>query len=161
MNARRLLALALFLMAGWRVLADGAQLPRPERMVSDSAGVLSPGEVDQLEARLQRLRASGLAEAIIYIAPSLPQEAVLEELTFRSVNAWGIGDAKTNNGLAIFVFLEDRKVRIEVGLGLEGRVSDAAAAAIIEEQLAPSFRQKKFADGLNAATDRLEALIRP
>ena len=156
----RILAVTLVLSAGSWAHATDALLPKPERLVSDTAAVLLPDEVDQLEARLERLRASGLAEAIIYLAPSLPEGAVMEDLTLQSANAWGIGDAATNNGLAIFAFMKDRKLRIEVGLGLESRISDAAAAAIIKEQIAPSFRETKYAEGLNAAIDRIEAILR-
>jgi TonB family protein len=167
MNARkthfqvsRILALTLAIAAVWPVSGAGPLLPKPTGLVTDTAAVLLPGEAAQLEARLQRLRESRLAEAIVYIASSLPEDAVLEDLTLRAVNAWGIGDAATNNGVAIFVFVQDRKVRIEVGLGLEARISDAAAAAIIKEQIAPSFRETKYAKGLNAAIDRIETLLR-
>lgn len=135
-------------------------LPRPARWVSDTAGVLGAEETARLEARLQRLRDSGVAEALIYIAPSLPEHAVMEELTLRSVNAWGVGNAAANNGIALFAFIRDRKLRIEVGRGLEARISNAAAQAIIDEHIAPAFRAGKHADGLTAAIDRIERLIR-
>lgn len=135
-------------------------LSTPTRMVTDHASVLSTDETAQLEAKLQHLRDSGLAEAIIYLAPSLPEGAVMEELTLQAVNTWGIGNASTNNGLAIFAFMKDRKVRIEVGLGLETRISNDAAAGIIANQIAPAFRAGKYAEGLAAALDQIEKLLR-
>lgn len=155
-----ILALATVSLSAGRLHGNERSLPTPTRLVSDTAGVLNPEEVERLEARLQRLRDSGAAEAIIYIVPSLPEETVLEELTFHSVEAWGIGDAATDNGIALFAFIKDRKVRIEVGLGLEARISDAAASAIIQQRIAPAFRAGKYAEGLTAAIEQIELLLR-
>jgi TonB family protein len=135
-------------------------LPKPTRLVSDMASVLTPQESATLEAKLRSLRDSKAAEAIVYIAPAVPESVVMEELTLRSANAWGIGDAATDNGVAVFVFMRDRKIRIEVGRGLESRISDAAARAIIEERLAPAFREGRYAAGLSAALDQIERLVR-
>lgn len=135
-------------------------LPKPTRWVSDTAGVLTAEQSARLEARLQRLRDSGAAEALIYIAPSLPAQTVLEDLTLRSVNAWGVGNAATDNGIALFAFINDRKLRIEVGRGLEARISDAAAQTIIDQQIAPAFRAGNYAEGLMAAIDQIERLTR-
>jgi len=164
MNRRKaagILALAFVSLLGSQVQGDEARLPKPTSFVTDAAGVLTTDESQQLEARLQHLRDSGLAEAIIYLTPSIPGDAVMEDVTLRAVNEWRIGDATTNNGLAIFAFIQERKLRIEVGKGLEARITDVAAAAIIKEQIAPSFREGKYAEGLTAAIDKIELLLRP
>lgn len=150
----------MLLLAALPLRGDEAALPRPASAVFDGAGVLSKQEVAELETRLERLRKSGLVEGLLYLAPSLPEGAVLEDLTLQAVNEWGIGDAETNNGLAIFAFMKERKVRIEIGLGLESRISDDAAAAIIREQIAPAFREGQYAKGLAAAMDKVETLLR-
>ena len=129
--------------------------------MSDAAGVLAAVDTERLERKLQRLRESGAAEMLIYIAPSLPEQSVMEDLTLRSVNAWGLGDAATDNGIALFAFMKDRKLRIEVGRGLEGRVTDAAAKTILDEHVTPAFRAGKHAEGLSAAIDDIERLIQP
>src|SRR5688572_26835590 len=123
-----ILALTVVSLSAERLYGDEL-LPKPTRSVFDTASVLGAEESARLEARLQRLRDSGTAETLIYIAPSLPEQSVLEELTLRSVNAWGVGNAATDNGIALFAFIRDRKLRIEVGRGLEARISDAAAKA--------------------------------
>jgi TonB family protein len=151
---------SIAILALTMVSLSAQELPKPTRWVFDTASVLGAEESARLEARLQRLRASGTAEALIYIAPSLPEQTVLEDLTLRSVNAWGVGDAATDNGIALFAFIRDRKLRIEVGRGLEARISDAAAKSIIDEQIAPAFRAGNYAAGLTAAIDRIELLIR-
>lgn len=141
-------------------IAPSLILPQPTRVVTDDAGVLSVEEVQTLEAKLQELRTARLAEAIIYIAPSLPPGAVMEEVTLCAVNAWGVGRRGINDGLAIFVFVTDRKIRIEVGFGLEAVITDAAAKAIIDDQIAPAFRAHKYGEGLVAAVDELHDLLK-
>lgn len=155
----RILAFALVISAVPTVYGMEL-LPKPTRVVSDMAGVLLPEEVQQLEGRLQSLRESVLAEAIIYIRPSLPQGTSIELATSGALDVWGIGGLR-KNGLAIFVFVDDRKQRIVVGRGLEERVSKAAAAAIVEEELAPLIQQNRYAQGLNAAIDGIEAAWTP
>lgn len=159
------LKLFVFFTCAFGVMAQAASennlvLPKPARLVSDTSSVLRPEERETLERRLQALRDSGLAEAVVYIAPSLPENMVMEDLTLRSANAWGVGDERADNGIVIFAFMKDRKVRIEVGSGLEARISDAAASAIIEKRIAPAFRAGKYLDGLTAAIREIEALLR-
>ncbi len=151
-------ALTFFIVLALATLRLDADelLPKPARWVFDAAGVLAAGDTERLEAKLQRLRESGAAEMIVYIATSLPEHAVMEDLTLRSVNAWGLGDAATDNGIALFAFMKDRKLRIEVGRGLEARISDAAAKAILDEHITPAFRAGKHAEGLAAAIDAIE-----
>lgn len=104
-----------------------------------------------LERELAGVEERGLAQMIIYIMPALPEGEVLEELTLRSANAWGIGRKGVDDGVVIFVFVADRKVRIELGYGVEKTISDAAAARVISEQISPSFRRGAYAEGLRNA----------
>jgi uncharacterized protein len=134
-------------------------LPKPVRFVSDFAKVLTSTEVDALEKKLQALRDASLAEGVIYITTSLPEGASMEDLTLRSVNSWGIGQAATNNGFAIFLFMADRKVRIELGKGLETKISDSAAKAIIDQQIVPAFRAGQYARGLSDAISQIDRLL--
>lgn len=135
-------------------------LPRPKRVVTDAAGWLSAADVTRLEAELVGLQKQGLAQIVIYIAPSLPAGANLEELTLRTANSWGVGRAGADDGLVIFVFAAERKVRIEVGLGLEKAISNEAAARVIRENIAPAFRRRAYGEGLHSAVQELARLIR-
>jgi uncharacterized protein len=135
-------------------------LQRPTELVTDRAGVLSATEIETLTNDLEELEQSGLAQAIIYIDSSLPPGAVLEELTLQSANAWGVGRKGADDGVAIFIFVKDRRMRIEVGRGLEKAISDDDAKSIIDEQLRPAFRQDRFADGLTQAIGRIRDLLR-
>lgn len=167
-NVRRgaFLAAAILACAAANAFAQDAAanapalLPKPVRVVSDFAGVLTPTEVAALEKQLQELQDASLAEGIVYIAPSLPEGASMEELTLRSVNAWGVGNAATNNGIAIFAFIADRRIRIELGLGLESKISNADAQSIIDRQIAPAFRAGDYARGLSDAIREVGRLLR-
>ena len=96
---------------------------------------------------------------LVYVAPSLPPGESLEEFTLRAANAWGVGHAGVDDGLVIFVFVTDRKVRIEVGLGLESVISDEAAGRIIAEHIAPAFRREAYGEGLRNAVQELTRLL--
>jgi uncharacterized protein len=116
--------------------------------------------METLTKDLEELDRSGLAQAIIYIDSSLPPGAVLEELTLESANAWGIGRKGADDGVAIFIFVKDRRMRIEVGRGLEKALPDDDAQSIIDEQLRPALRQGRFADGLTQAIRSIRDLLR-
>jgi uncharacterized protein len=137
----------------------GTILPRPDRLVTDSAGVLSAEDISALERELLDVKQRRLAEMLIYIVPSLPPGEILEDLTLRSVNAWGVGSADSDNGLVIFVFITERLVRIELGFGLESAISNRAAARVIAENIAPSFRRKAYREGLHSAVQELSRLL--
>ena len=125
----------------------------------DAAGVLSSQESANLEAALLSLQQRGLGEIVVYIAPALPGGENLEDYTLRVANAWGLGRPRIDDGLVIFVFLADRKIRVEVGRGLTEAVSDDAAARLIAEQMAPSFRRTEYYEGLNLAVTELTRLL--
>jgi uncharacterized protein len=127
--------------------------------VTDHAGVLSDAEVHRLTAELQLLEKDHLAQAIIYIEPLLPSDQVMERLTLRCANAWGIGHKETNDGIAILVFVRDRKVRIELGYGMERAISNQAAKSVIDEQMAPAFRDCDDASGVHQALVRIRTLL--
>ena len=139
--------------------STGAVLPKPTHEVTDRAGILSVDEIDRLTKDLRALERAGLARAVIYIDSALPSGEVLEELTLRSANAWDVGRKGLNDGVAIFVFVADRKIRIEIARGLEDAISNAKAKAIIDEKMTPAFRQGKYAEGLALAIREIRALL--
>lgn len=132
---------------------------QPARLLTDNAGVLTGEEVSSLEADLVAVEERGLAQMLIYIDPSLPPGENLEAFALRAVNAWGVGHAGVDDGLVIFIFIDDRKVRIELGLGLEGVISDEAAGRVIAEIIAPPFRRGAYGEGLRDAVRELSRLL--
>jgi uncharacterized protein len=118
--------------------------------VNDYAGLLSPAERERLEALLtERERAAGPQMAIA-VFRSLDGESV-EDVANRLFQKWRLGSKALDNGVLLVLFVQDRKVRIEVGYGLEAVLTDAVSSQIIREALAPRFREQRYAVGLEAA----------
>ena len=135
-----------------------AEFPTPTGFVNDFAGVLSQDARVQLEARLQAYARETTTEIAVAILPSLGGRTI-EDASVRLFEQWRIGKRDKNNGILIVVAVSDRRVRIEVGYGLEGKVPDAQTGRIIRDLITPRFRQEDYAGGLTAAVDELARLI--
>lgn len=147
-------ALLLVLLAS-SALAQGTTPARPQRLVTDNAKVLAGAEVAELERSLARLSKHGLAQAIVYIDKKIPQGEDFEAYTLRAANAWGVGSAEKNDGVVLFVFMDDRRMRIEVGKGLEDVLTNEVAQNIVDNELRPAFREEHYAFGLARAIDSI------
>ena len=157
MNRRSLGLILLVLLGAASVLA--LEVPAtPVHWVTDSAGILDPTAASSLDAKLRAFEERAGAQFIIYIFPSLEGDS-LEDFTIRAAESWRVGQKGLDNGLVLFVFVEDRKARIEVGYGLEDTLTDALSSRILRQDLAPAFAKGRYADGLEAAADRIIALI--
>jgi uncharacterized protein len=132
--------------------------PSPTRWVTDVATILSPAAAKSLDEYLERLEKKTGAQFIVYTLPSL-QGDTLEEFTLRAANAWGVGRKGHDDGLVLFIFRDDHKVRIEVGLGLETTIPDSYARRVIREEMTPRFRKGDFDGGITAAVKRLAKRI--
>jgi uncharacterized protein len=148
--------LALLLTASLHALEVPAP---PTRWFTDGAGLLSPTDGDLLNRRLSDFEQETGAQFIIYTFPSLEGES-LEDFTIRCVERWKVGQKKYDNGLVLFVFAAEQRVRVETGYGLEGAVTDLVAANVIRDQIAPAFQQRRYSEGLNAAAASLMETIR-
>jgi uncharacterized protein len=124
--------------------------PVPEAHVNDYARVLAAPERAALERQLTEREAATGAQMVIALFPSLEGES-LEDYSIRLAQQWRIGQKKLDNGVILLVFVADRKVRLEVGYGLEPVITDAVSAAIIRDAIAPRFREGRYAAGLEAA----------
>jgi uncharacterized protein len=126
--------------------------------VNDYARLLPDDARQRLEARLaEREQATG-AQMVIAIFPSLEGES-LEDFGIRLAERWRVGDKRLDNGVILLMFVQERRVRIEVGYGLEPVLPDAAAGQIIREDIAPRFRAQQYAAGLEAAVEAVFARI--
>jgi len=152
MRPVRFLLLLFFL--GARSLFALDVPPTPDRWFTDRAGLVTPDQAAQLDRKLQAFEQQSGAQFITYIFPSLEGES-MEDFTIRCVEKWKVGQKKYDNGLVLFVFAQDRKMRIEVGYGLEGTVTDAFSSRVIREIVAPPFRNNDYFGGLNAAADAI------
>jgi uncharacterized protein len=151
--SRLLLAIAIA-SATIAVAADPLP-PKPSRYVSDAAGVLSPQVAAALNARLETFERETSNQVIVATFPRIPDDYAFEDFTQRTAEAWGVGQGKDDNGVVLFVFPNDRKMRIEVGYGLEGVLPDIVAKRIIENELVPAFRAGDFDQGISRGVNAI------
>lgn len=118
------------------------------------AGVLSPEQVEILEHKLVALDDSTSNQIAIVLIKTTGDYGI-EEYANKLFRAWGIGDKKTNNGVLILAAIDDRKVWIEVGYGLEGAIPDVIASDIYRNKIVPAFKQGDYYRGLDNATNDL------
>jgi uncharacterized protein len=114
---------------------------------------------ERLEAKLRAFDEQTSNQIVVAVFPELPSPS-LEDFTVRTAQSWQAGRKKLSNGVVLFVFIKDRKMRIEVGYGLEGALPDAVANQIIRDVMAPRFRQGDYAGGIDAAVDAIIAATR-
>lgn len=146
----------LALLSPWMT---NAQLQIPEvwgTRIHDEAKILSPAFINEMEQLLKLHEDSTSNQLAILIVPSLNDEPI-EDYTLRVAEKWKLGQGEKDNGALLFISLNDRKVRIEVGEGLEGVLPDAISNQIIRNEIAPYFRQDNYEGGIRAA---IYAMIR-
>ena len=132
-------ALLLASLAG-TALGRSADVPRsPGRWVTDKAGFLSAATVDELDSRLETFERTTGRQIIVYIDKTTGGTP-LEEWASKAFQAWKVGRKGLDDGLAVFIMAEDRKVRVEVGYGLEGLVPDITAGRVINDIMVPAIR---------------------
>jgi uncharacterized protein len=122
--------------------------------VVDGANMLSPATEQQLTTKLATLEQQTGRQLVVVTLPSL-QGYEIEEYGYQLGRAWGIGQAKLNNGVLLIVAPTERKVRIEVGYGLEPILTDALSSVILQETVLPRFRAGDMEGGVVAGTDAL------
>lgn len=150
---------------GWVVLAasvwaDDALPPKPAQYITDGAGILSAQTVSALNAKLAEADRTTSNQVLVATFPSIPAGYVMEDFTQRTAEAWGVGQKDRDNGVVLFVFPNDRKMRIEVGYGLEGALPDAVAKRIISNVIAPAFRSGDFNGGVEKGVNAILQGIR-
>jgi len=124
--------------------------------IHDEAKVLSQNTIDQLEVQLKKYEDSTTNQIAVLIIPSLAGE-VLEDYSMRVVEKWKLGTKKNDNGALLLIVIDDHKMRIEAGHGLEGVLTDAQSNRIIRNEMAPDFRRGDYDAGVTAA---IQAMIK-
>jgi len=124
------------------------EIPKaPEGRIHDAADLLSPATERALEDEILAFEEKTSNQIAVATFPSLEEES-LEDFSIRLAEAWQPGDRERSNGVILLVFVEERRVRIEVGYGLEGALPDALAGRIIRSELAPEFRAGRTDQGI-------------
>lgn len=150
-----------FLVAFMVSLSGAAQKPLPELWnlrVHDDAHVLKQETIDTLERQLAAYEDSTSNQIAILTLSSLEGEPI-ESFSIRLAEKWKLGTEDKDNGVLIIVAVEDHKMRIEVGMGLEGVLTDAMCNRIIRNEMAPAFRRADFDAGITAAVTGIVAAI--
>ena len=143
----------------WDPQSQGQQpIPALSAHVTDLTGTLSASEHQALEAKLADWEAKTTNQLAVLIVPTTRPETI-EEYSIRVAEAWKIGQKGKDNGAIFLVAKNDKQMRIEVGYGLEGDLTDVASRRIIGDTVAPLFSQGKFAEGINAGVDRIIAVV--
>jgi uncharacterized protein len=153
------------LLAAWLLAAAaplGAQalqaIPKLEARVTDLTGTLTASEQAELEQQLAAFEArKGAQIAVLVVATTQPED--IDQYSIRVVEAWKLGRTKTDDGVLVLLAKDDHTTRIEVGQGLEGALTDAAANRIKDEIMFPLFRQGQFYAGLNAGVAQIIKIV--
>jgi uncharacterized protein len=135
-----------------------AELPSLNQPVIDQSNTLSANAQQQLSQQILDIYQSGRAQIGLIVLPSTGQEAIFD-YAVRAFTAWQLGDKKHDNGLLIVVAVNDRKIQILTGYGLEGVLPDVVIKRIIEEQITPEFKQNNYSAGLQAGIIKIDSIL--
>ena len=147
------------LLLGWVLPALAlVAVPQLTGRVVDQTGTLSSGDVAQLTQKLADLQTRKGSQIAVLIVPTTDGEGI-EQFSLRVAEAWKIGRKKVDDGALLVVAKNDRRLRIEVGYGLEGALTDVTSKRIIDEDITPKFKSGDFAGGISAGVNRMIGLI--
>src|ERR1700758_5384657 len=157
MTALRAFFIALLLCWAGVAAADVTVPPLTGRVV-DQTGTLAPSDIASLTQQLKDLEQRKGSQVAVLIVPTTEPETI-EQFSIRAAEAWKIGRRRIDDGALLVVAKNDRKLRIEVGYGLEGSLTDATASRIISEIITPKFRNGDFAGGISDGVGRMISVI--
>jgi uncharacterized protein len=157
MNAARASLLALLLCWAFAAFADVAVPPLTGRVV-DQTGTLSSDTIVSLTQKLKDFEARKGSQIAVLIVPTTAPETI-EQYSIRVAEAWKIGRKKVDDGAILLIAKNDHKLRIEVGYGLEGALTDVTAQRIIDEVITPKFKSGDFAGGISSGVDRIIGVV--
>lgn len=146
------------LLLGIALARADVAVPPLTAQVTDLTGTLSGGAVARIEAKLADLEAKKGSQLAVLIVPTTQPEEI-EQYGIRVADAWKIGRKGVDDGAILIVAKDDRRVRIEVGKGLEGALPDAIANRIIDETITPHFKQGDYDGGVEAGIDQMISVV--
>lgn len=154
----RSIALGIFLFLCVVTPTAAQTYPKPTGFINDTADIIPDDQQASLEQQLTQYAADTKNEIAILTITSLNGEN-LEDYSVKVFEEWGIGKRAEDNGLLILVAKDERKVRIEVGYGLEPFITDGVAGDIIRTQIGPAFKEERYGEGLTAAVQAIQERI--
>lgn len=139
--------------------AGALDVPQLKGRVNDYASMLSPETAQKLDTILSELENSDSTQVVVLTIPSLEGE-VIEEFSIKVAEAWKIGQKNLDNGAILLISKNDRKLRIEVGRGLEGKLTDLISGRIISSEIIPKFKEGNFNGGIEAGINAVVSVVR-
>jgi len=158
-NAIHLLAALVFLFATQGRAAE-VMPPKPAGYFNDYAGVVSKEAASRFNEQLAQFERDTSDQVVVAVFPKMESDSDIADYTQRVAQAWGVGQKERRNGVVLFVFIQDRKMFIQVGYGLEGALPDATAFDITERRMKPLFRAGNYEAGLATGIDLILKAIR-
>ncbi len=148
----------LLCFAGMQVFAQRSRsVPtdiKVTQYVTDKTGTLNSSQMKSLEQKLAAFEKETSNQVVVWMEPSLDGNSV-EDRSYEIAEQNGIGQKSKNNGVLLYIAKNDRKLRIEVGYGLEGALTDALCSQIIRKEITPQFKSGNFYQGINAGVDAI------
>ena len=154
----RLVLLFVFLACG-NFHLSAQSLPAPNGFINDFAGVLNEENFNTLEALCTAVKEKTGAEIAVVTVETFTPYATIEEYSLALAEKWGVGEKGKDNGVLFITAMTERKVRIEVGYGLEGIIPDSVAGRILDTAVIPSFREDNFESGIVNGTKTIAGFI--
>lgn len=145
-------------LSAFYLKAEIIPVPELKSRVTDQTGTLSRSDIQHIESKLAAFEQSKGSQIAVLVIPTTGDETI-EQFGIKVADQWQIGREGVDDGIILLVAKNDRKVRIEVGYGLEGAVPDALAKRIIEQIILPEFRSGHFVEGIEEAVDAIIKLV--
>lgn len=151
--------LALICCLLWSTLAWGKEVipPAPPAYFNDYAHVVPASVASQLNTKLEDFEKTTGNQVVIAVYPKMESDSSIDDYTVRVARAWKVGQKLKNNGVVLFVFIQNHQMFIQVGYGLEGALPDAICKQITEYEIKPRFKTSDYAGGLTAGVNAILA----
>ncbi len=156
---KKYLALILFCFSV-NLFAQDEIPEKPDSWVTDFAGLLSDGQKNRLNSKLNALEKETSTQIFVGIFDRIPEKYYLEDFVVKLYEKWRPGRKNENNGVLIALFTGDRRIKIEVGYGLEGALTDMQAGRVIEDYMKPEFKKGDYYAGLNSGIDVIISAVK-
>src|SRR6266516_505755 len=134
--------------------------PKPDRYFNDYAGVVSKEAAQRFNEQLAQFERETSDQVVVAIWQTMPSQSSIEDFTQRTFQGWTVGQKGRNNGVVLFVFVKDRRMRIQPGYGLEGALPDITCDQIIRNGISPHFKNADYEGGLATGIDLICKAIR-
>jgi uncharacterized protein len=157
---KKLSFIAILLILAAAISAQALEVPpKPKGRVSDYTSILTGAQIEALNRTLAEFENQTTNQIAVVLIPTLAGDS-LEDYSIRLAEKWQVGQKGRDNGVILVIVTKDRKIRIEVGYGLEGVLPDSLAGDIIRQVIAPKFRQGRFFEGIEAGVTAIMAATR-